>query len=376
MNDTDHDWMRRALELAERGRGYVEPNPLVGAVVVRDGVLVGEGWHQRYGGPHAEIHALAAAGEAARGATLYVTLEPCCHHGKTPPCTDAVLRAGVKRIVVAMADPFPQVAGQGIGLLRAAGVGVEVGLCEGEAVELNRPYLTLLRNGRPYVHAKWAMSLDGKIATRTGDSKWISGRESRGQVHELRGRVDAIVVGAGTVRADDPLLTARPPGPRVATRVVLSTSGALPENCQLLRTVEESPVLIATLPGRGVELRAKCCEVLEVPEEGGRPSVRALLAELGRRRMTNLLVEGGSGVFGCFFDADLFVELHVYIAPRLIGGARALTPVGGLGIAAVAESRRPLVSWRSEPKGDDVYVNARFALQNGLPVPFSPEQPA
>src|SRR5262249_36407913 len=199
MDTVDEKWMQRALELAERGRGYVEPNPLVGAVLVRDGLLLGEGWHERYGEAHAEVNALAAAGVMARGATLYVTLEPCCHYGKTPPCTDAILRAGVKRVVAAMEDPFTQVAGQGAARLRAAGVPVEVGVCEAEARRLNAPYLKLLRTGRPYVHAKWAMTLDGKIATRTGDSKWISNEASRRIVHELRGRMDAIIVGIGTV---------------------------------------------------------------------------------------------------------------------------------------------------------------------------------
>src|SRR5262245_52454147 len=239
-------WMRRALELAERGRGAVEPNPLVGAVLVRDGALVGEGWHQRYGGPHAEVHALAAAGPAARGATLHVTLEPCCHPGKTPPCTDAVLAAGVARVVAAMSDPFPRVAGGGLARLRAAGLEVEVGLCEAEACRLNAPYLKLLSRGRPWVHAKWAMTLDGKMATRTGDSKWIRGGGSRRLVHELRGRVDAVVVGLGTALADDPALTARPPGPRVATRVVLDGRGALPGDLQVVRTAPETPTLIAT----------------------------------------------------------------------------------------------------------------------------------
>src|SRR6516164_5755720 len=192
---SDRDWMMRALALAERGRGHVEPNPLVGAVVVRDGRLIGEGWHQRYGQAHAEVNALAAAGDAARGATLYVTLEPCCHFGKTPPCTDAVIRAGVARVFAAMSDPFPQVAGKGAELLRRAGIAVAVGLCETQARRLNAPYLKLLAKGRPYVHAKWAMTLDGKIATRTGDSKWISNRASRWIVHELRGRMDTIVVG-------------------------------------------------------------------------------------------------------------------------------------------------------------------------------------
>ena len=183
MSSADEGWMRRALELAERGRGAVEPNPLVGAVLVRDGRAVGEGWHQRYGEAHAEVNALAAAGDDARGATLYVTLEPCCHHGKTPPCTDAILRAGIGRVVAAMSDPFPQVAGKGADQLRAAGVAVEFGVCEAAARRLNAPYLKLLATGRPYVHAKWAMTLDGKIATRTGDSKWISNEASRRRVH-------------------------------------------------------------------------------------------------------------------------------------------------------------------------------------------------
>src|SRR5947209_1566769 len=227
-----HDlWMQRAFDLAERGRGYVEPNPLVGAVLVKDGQMVGEGWHEQFGQAHAEINALVQAGASACGATLYVTLEPCCHHGKTPPCTDAVIRAGVKRVVAAMLDPFPPVAGKGVGLLRAAGVEVAVGAGRRGAVALNWPYLTLLGLNRPYVHAKWAMSLDGKIATRTGDSKWISSEASRRRVHHLRGHMDAIIVGSGTVRADDPLLTARTPGPRAASRVVLSSDGTLPEGC-------------------------------------------------------------------------------------------------------------------------------------------------
>src|SRR5688500_7305813 len=217
----DRAHMRRALALARRGWGRTAPNPMVGAVVVRDGVVVGEGWHAEFGGDHAEVMALREAGERARGATLYVTLEPCCHHGKTPPCTKAVIAARVGRVVCAMADPFPRVAGDGIAELRSTGIAVAIGVCEAEARVLNAPYLTLLGKGRPWVIAKWAMSLDGRIATRTGDSKWISGEASRRLVHELRGRVDAVMVGSGTALADDPLLTARPPGPRTAARVVL-----------------------------------------------------------------------------------------------------------------------------------------------------------
>jgi diaminohydroxyphosphoribosylaminopyrimidine deaminase/5-amino-6-(5-phosphoribosylamino)uracil reductase len=323
--------------------------------VVRDGVLVGEGWHQRYGGPHAEVHALETAGEDSRGATLYVTLEPCCHFGKTPPCTDAILRAGIQRVVAAMPDPFAAVAGRGVERLRAAGIEVTVGVREDDARRLNRPYLTLVTLARPYVHAKWAMTLDGKTAAPSGDSKWISSDESRAKVHELRGRMDAILVGAGTVRTDDPLLTARPPGPRALTRIVLSTTGELPSDCRLLRTIDETPVLVATLEGRGGALRRRGCEVLELPADHERPSVPALLRDLGRRRMTHLLVEGGAGVFGSFVDRRMVDEFHVFIAPRLLGGHRSISPVGGAGLGDVRDSWR-LDHWSFESIGPDLYV--------------------
>jgi diaminohydroxyphosphoribosylaminopyrimidine deaminase/5-amino-6-(5-phosphoribosylamino)uracil reductase len=360
MLSTEEFWMRRALELAERGRGYVEPNPLVGAVVVRDGQLVGEGWHQRYGEAHAEVHALAAAGEAARGATLYVTLEPCCHHGKTPPCTDAVLRAGVRRVVAAMTDPFPAVAGKGADILRQAGVTVAFGVGEAEARRLNAPYLKLLTTGRPWVHAKWAMTLDGKIATRSGDSRWISNETSRRRVHELRGRMDAIVAGIGTVLADNPQLTARPPGPRTPARVILDSQGRIHDDAVLVQTARVTPTILAAtqrLPDvRRAALQSLGCEVLILPEHQGHVSVEALLAELGRRRFTNVLVEGGSGVFGAFLDASSFDELHVFMAPRLAGGATATSAVGGAGVQHMAEARR-LAEWRYEILDGDLYVH-------------------
>lgn len=346
--------MRHALALAAQGRGAVEPNPMVGAVVLDAvGQLAGEGWHQRFGGPHAEVFALRAAGERARGGTLIVTLEPCCHHGKTPPCTDAVLAAGVARVVVAMADPFPRVAGGGLNILRGAGVVVEVGVCEADALALNAPYLKLLRTGRPWVHAKWAMTLDGKIATRTGDSKWISGEESRRRVHELRGRLDAILVGRGTVVADDPLLTARPAGARVPARVVVSASGALPAACQLRATAREVPVIVYTAnPGAlwgwaddGAEVVG--CEAL---------TVDAVLADLGRRRFTNVLVEGGAGLLGSARDADAIDEFHVFVAPKVAGGTAALTPIGGTGGERMANALA-LEGVTFEPSGADVYVH-------------------
>jgi diaminohydroxyphosphoribosylaminopyrimidine deaminase/5-amino-6-(5-phosphoribosylamino)uracil reductase len=368
MSAADEAWMRRALELAERGRGYVEPNPLVGAVVVRDGHFAGEGWHQRIGQAHAEVNALAAAGEASRGATLYVTLEPCCHYGKTPPCTDAVIRAGIRRVVAAMQDPFPAVAGQGSALLRAAGIEVEVGLCEAEARRLNAPYLKVLATGRPWVHAKWAMTLDGKIATHAGDSKWISNEASRRLVHELRGRMDAIVTGIGTVLADDPQLTARPPGPRTAARVILDSMGRLPPTSRLAVAAREVPVVVATanLSAEALARQRACgCETLNLPGTDGRVDLDALLAEIGRRRWTNVLVEGGSGVLGSFLDAGAVNEIHVFIAPRLFGGSLALSPVAGRGVAHVTDALR-LAECRIEQIDGDVYVHGRIARE---PVP-------
>jgi diaminohydroxyphosphoribosylaminopyrimidine deaminase/5-amino-6-(5-phosphoribosylamino)uracil reductase len=355
----DQYWMRRALELAERGRGRVEPNPLVGAVVVRQGRAVGEGWHQHFGQAHAEINALAQAGEAARGATLYVTLEPCCHHGKTPPCTDAVLRAGIVRVVAAMTDPFPEVAGKGAALLRAAGLACEIGLGEEEARRLNAPYLTLLAKGRPYVHAKWAMTLDGKIASRSGNSKWISGEASRQLAHELRGRMDAIIIGLGTALADDPLLTVRPPGPRTPIRIILDSQARLPVESRLVKSVAQAPLLVATTAEadkeRSLRLEQLGCQVLILPAAEGRPSVPALLHELGRRRMTNVLVEGGAEVLGSFLDADLLEEIHVFLAPRLLGGSAAKTAIAGQGRNLIREALS-LARWQTVPVGEDVYL--------------------
>lgn len=362
MDPNELPWMQRALELAEHGRGFVEPNPLVGAVVVRDGRIVGEGWHQRYGEAHAEVHALAAAGEAARGATLYVTLEPCCHHGKTPPCTDAIRRAGIRRVVAAMTDPFPEVAGQGVDVLRQAGVLVDIGLGEAAARHLNAPYLKLLATGRPYVHAKWAMTLDGKIATRTGDSQWISNTASRQRVHDLRGRMDALVVGIGTVLADNPRLTVRPPGPRTPWRVILDSRGRLPLDGRLAQTAHDVPVLLAVAADLSAEradaLRALGVELVQPSPQGGRPGVVALLDELGRRRMTNIMVEGGAEVLGAFLDARAIDEVHVFIAPRLAGGAQAKSPLGGRGVERIADALG-LVEWTVEPVEGDCYIHGR-----------------
>ncbi|WP_240911082.1 bifunctional diaminohydroxyphosphoribosylaminopyrimidine deaminase/5-amino-6-(5-phosphoribosylamino)uracil reductase RibD [Paludisphaera soli] len=357
-DESEQAWMRRAIDEAARGRGAVEPNPMVGAVVVRDGELIAVGHHERFGGPHAEVVALRAAGDRACGATLYVTLEPCCHHGKTPPCTEAVLRAGVNRVVAAHRDPFPKVAGGGLARLRDAGLDVSVGLGGPEAAALNAPYLKRLFTGRPYVIAKWAMTLDGKTAVAGGDSRWISSPASRVLVHEVRGRMDAILVGVGTATADDPILTARPPGPRTPCRVVMDSGARLPLDSQLVKTAREIPTLVAVadrvLPDAVLRLRDAGCEVLEFPGES-RPPVGPLLTELGRRGMTSVLVEGGGPVLAAFFEAGEVDEVDVFLAPLIEGGDHARTAVRGRGRARMADALR-LRGLQRTLIGDDVRV--------------------
>ncbi len=346
MNQSDLDTlhMQRALELAARGQGHVEPNPMVGCVIVRGAEIIGEGWHGRFGGPHAEIEALNLAGTRAAGATMIVTLEPCSHQGKTPPCTKAIIEAGLARVVVAQRDPFPEVAGSGIAQLEAAGIDVEVGLLETDARALNAPYLKLLETGRPWIIAKWAMTLDGKTATTTGSSRWISNEQSREVVHRLRGRVDAVVVGSATARLDDPLLTARPPGARQAVRVVLDSRASLSSESQLVRTAGELPVLIAVgpeAPQADVDrLREAGCEVFLCPADTQSARLDELLVELGSRRLTNVLIEGGGRLTGSLLDAQQIDEVHVFIAPKLVGGADAPHPIAGRGIQEMSDSLR------------------------------------
>jgi diaminohydroxyphosphoribosylaminopyrimidine deaminase/5-amino-6-(5-phosphoribosylamino)uracil reductase len=360
----DHELMAQALSLAARGQGLVEPNPMVGCVIVADGDVVGRGAHQRFGGPHAEVEALREAAEQARDATLYVTLEPCCHHGKTPPCVEAIRQAGVRRVVVAMRDPFPKVDGSGLVALEEAGVDVDVGLDSAAAQSLNAPYLKRIQQRRPWLIAKWAMTLDGKMASRTGDSQWISNQVSRAVVHQLRGRMDAIIVGRRTAAIDDPLLTARPTGPRIAVRIVLDTHASLPVESQLVRTARDVPVMVAASTSADKancrRLEAAGCEVVQVAGDDHATRLVELLDELGRRDMTNVLVEGGSEVLGSAFDAQLIDEVHVFIAPKLIGGRQALTPSGGLGGQLMSEARA-LHEVSIEQLGGDLYLFGRLA---------------
>ncbi len=355
--------MDRALGLAVRGQGAVEPNPMVGCIVARGAELIAEGYHRYFGGPHAEVEALQMAGPRAKGATLYVTLEPCCHWGKTPPCTEAIIAAGIRRVVLACVDPFPEVAGQGINQLRSAGIEVVVGVREREARKLLAPYLKWVTLGRPWILAKWAMTLDGKLATIKRSSRWISSSQSREIVHRLRGRVDAILIGRQSAEYDDPLLLAEPPGPRTAVRVVLASRGELSLESRLVQSVHKAPVWVAVSEeARDEQLRRleqAGCVVLCCAGQSFHERLSWLLNELGRRQFTNVLVEGGARVFGTFFDLQEVDEVHVFVAPKLFGGESALSPIAGVGV------HHPVEAFMLEAPeiriiGEDVYIQGHI----------------
>ena len=357
--------MRRAVELATRGVGAVEPNPPVGAVVVDDELqLLGEGYHEQFGGSHAEVNAIGLCESGAAGGTLYVTLEPCAHQGKTPPCTELVIESGIRRVVVATRDPVRHGKDTGVDQLRAAGIDVELGVLSREAETLIAPFRCLMDEGRPYVHAKWAMTLDGRMGTRMGDSKWISSEESRSIVHSLRGRMDAVIVGIGTVLADDPLLTARPAGPRTATRVILDRAARLPADSSLVQSVDEAPILVVVgeeaPTDRTERLSGAGVEILRLPTEtGSGVPIDVLLRELGRRQMTNVLVEGGGRVLGSFFDAGLIDVCHVFIAAMLTGGSGNPIPLRGRGCEWMTEAGKLHEVTVARP-GGDIYLRGEL----------------
>jgi len=361
--ETAERFMRRALELAERGRGLTSPNPLVGAVVVTSsGEIVGEGFHVRAGGPHAEIEALRAAGARAHGATLYVTLEPCSHQGRTPPCAPAVIQAGVVRVVASVSDPNPLVSGRGFAELRAAGIEVVVGAGAVDAERQNRVFLTAMRERRPHVTLKAGMTLDGKIADRHGASRWITGDAARQRAHRLRSESDAIVVGIGTVLRDDPELTVRlgQPWPREPLRVVLDTAARTPVDARLIRAGRPSHAVIAVgadaPDGRVRDLAASGATVVSCGTRDGRVDLGALLAELFAREVRAVLVEGGGEVHGAFLDAGLVDRVAMFAAPLLIGG-RGATPVMA-GAGRELKSAVRLGGFTVTPLGDDLLIEA------------------
>lgn len=333
----DQAFMQEALRLARRGAGLVEPNPMVGCVFVQEDEVIGRGYHRRFGGPHAEVNALADCREDPLGATAYVTLEPCSYFGKTPPCADALIAAKVARVVAAVLDPNPQVNGRGLERLRAAGIQVTSGVCAREAADLIAPFTMLTQHERPWVILKWAQSLDGKIATRTGDSKWISDVWCRRHAHRVRSRMDAIIVGVETVLQDDPSLTARVPFPRRRPRrVVLDRELRTPIDAKLVRTAHEIPTLIYTSPtasdAKSDRLLAAGCEVIVAD------MLEEVLWDLALQKCTNVLVEGGGQVLGSFLDAGFADEVHCYLTPRLMGGKDATSAFAGRGSAKVVEA--------------------------------------
>ena len=366
---TDEVHLARAVELASRGSGFVSPNPQVGAVLVRDGEVLGEGYHAWYGGPHAERMALTAAAEAGHdpaGATLYVSLEPCCHHGKTPPCTEAITEARLARVVVASDDPTEKASGRGLGILRDEGIEVSVagGELAGRARRINQPFRKHARTGRPWILFKSAMTLDGKVATRTGDSKWISGEDSRRLAHLWRSECDAVAVGIGTALADDPLLTARIDGaPRQPRRIVFDSEGRLPLDSQLVRGAEELPVTVVVTRAASRHatdaLELAGVDVVVAVGENEPARVRSALDSLGASGVTSILVEGGPHLAGAFLDAGEVDEIRLFLAPVVLGGGAGRDPLEGEGSDRIADATKAL-SLDVERTGADVLVRARL----------------
>ena len=365
--DTDRLLLARAIELAERGRGRVSPNPLVGAVIARDGEVLGEGWHTAYGAPHAEVEAIRAAGGGdLSGATLYVSLEPCCHTGRQPPCTDAILAAGIGRVVIASDDPSDKASGRGPGILRDEGVQVDV--VEGELAArarlLNQPFRKHARTGRPWVLFKSAMTLDGKVATRAGDSKWISGEASRALAHRWRAECDAVAVGIGTALADDPQLTARIPGvARQPRRVVFDSLAKLPLDSRLVAAADEVPLTVVVsraAPRSATDaLETHGAEIVVATGANEPARVRSALDQLGAAGIGSILLEGGPRLAGAFLDAGEVDELRLFLAPLVLGGRTARDPLEGEGVETIAEALRAL-TLDSDRVGDDLLVSARL----------------
>jgi diaminohydroxyphosphoribosylaminopyrimidine deaminase/5-amino-6-(5-phosphoribosylamino)uracil reductase len=330
-------YMRMALDLAAKGAGYVAPNPMVGAVVVKDDRIVGRGYHQALGAPHAEVNAINDAGEMAREATLYVTLEPCHHYGRTPPCTRKVLEAGIRRVVVAMADPNSHVTGGGNAFLSAQGVDVIVGVCEPDALRLNESFVKFIKSQSPFVVLKMAATLDGRIATRTGDSRWVTGPQARALVHQLRHEMDAVMVGIGTALADDPELTTRLEKGRGIDpiRIVLDTHLSLSPKARMLNQMSASETIIVcgadAAKEKKMRLQDKGAGILEVPLSDGRIDMKPLVAQLGARGITSLLIEGGAQVAGSALEAGIVDKLWFFYAPKLLGGGDGIPLCAGKG---------------------------------------------
>ncbi|WP_371370935.1 bifunctional diaminohydroxyphosphoribosylaminopyrimidine deaminase/5-amino-6-(5-phosphoribosylamino)uracil reductase RibD [Sporomusa aerivorans] len=367
----DEYYMRQALAISEYATGRTSPNPLVGAVIVKDGRIVGQGWHRQAGTPHAEIHALTQAGDLAKDATIYVTLEPCSHHGRTGPCADALIAAGIKKTVVAMTDPNPLVAGNGLKKLKAAGIEVVEGVLAAEAAKQNEVFIKWISTGLPFGILKTAMSLDGKIAAYTGHSQWITGPAAREQVHKLRDTHDAILVGIGTVLADNPQLTARlPQGGKNPVRIIIDSLARTPLTANVVAD-KEAPTIIAVSQAAPVEriaaLRNRGVEVLEIDSMQSGINLRQLFTVLGERRISSIFIEGGTRINAAVLNANLIDKVYAFIAPKIIGGQTAPSPVGGEGIPSVDQAIS-LEDVTTKNIGNDMLISGYITRREGRDV--------
>ena len=367
---TDRDFMLRAIALARRGEGWVNPNPMVGAVIVRDGRVIAEGWHHKYGELHAERDALRALTEPAEGATIYVTLEPCCHYGKQPPCTLAIIEHGISRVVIGSRDPNPLVAGKGVRMLREHGITVVEDFMREECDALNPVFFHYITTGRPYVKMKYAMTADGKIATKTGASKWITSEEARSLVHDWRNACRGIMAGIGTVLADDPLLNCRKPGGRDPVRVICDSRLRIPEDAQIVRTAKQYETIVACalletedgwpedMRSKAERLRQQGVEVWSVPAQDGTVDLRELAKRLGKRGIDSILLEGGGTLNESALRAGIVQEVNAFVAPKIFGG-KARSPVEGAGVETPQEALQ-MKTEQVRQVGDDLLITYRI----------------
>lgn len=373
----DEKWMRRAIELAKLGRGWTSPNPLVGAVIVKDGVVIGEGYHARYGDLHAERNALKHCTSSAKGADIYVTLEPCCHHGKQPPCTDALIEAGIRKVYVGSDDPNPLVAGKGIEILRAHGIEVETHFLKDECDALNKVFFHYIQNKTPYVVMKYAMSLDGKIAAASGDARWVTGEAARAKVHADRHAYTAIMAGIGTVLADDPMLNCRFPETKNPVRIICDSHLRIPEDSAIVKTARDIRTMIAACDissEKSARLDACGCEILQLPSKDGHLDLTVLMQKLGEMGIDSILLEGGGELNWSALNDGIVHSVQAYIAPKIVGGRLAKTPVEGVGIAQMADAIG-LANLRVTQIGEDLLlegdvlkndVSKSSAAENGV----------
>ncbi len=365
----DDDYMKIALQLAKRGCGWTSPNPMVGAVIVKDGQIIGQGWHEKYGGLHAERNALASCTQSLAGATMYVTLEPCCHYGKQPPCVDAILQSGIRRVVTGSADPNPLVAGKGISGLRAHGVEVTEHVLQQECDALNQVFFHYIATGRPFVSMKYAMTMDGKIATYTGASKWVTGDIARNHLQYQRHRFRGIMVGVGTILADDPLLTCRMSNGRNPVRIICDTHLRTPLQAQIIATAKQTQTIIATCctdEKRQEKYRQAGCRIFCVNEEKGHVDLKQLMEQLGQEQIDSVLLEGGGTLNWAALESGIVQQVQAYIAPKLFGGKDAKTPVEGIGVPS-PERAFFLKNSRMEQLGKD------FLIESEVEYPCSQE---